>query len=136
MTAIRRRGKPHAQLHRSDLGSRYASEQFQQLMADNGVVCSKSRSGNVRENAAMQSFFSSLKTERVGKKHHRGRDEARADVFDYIGQVYNPVRTHSTIGYFSPVEFERLVGLANRTSTKPAAGHVWEMRVDPQAAKL
>jgi putative transposase len=89
----------------------YASEQFHQLMADNGVICSMSRSGNVWDNAAMESFFSSLKTERIGKKVYRNRDEARADVFDYIERFYNPVRRHSTIGYLSPVEFERQVGL-------------------------
>ena len=81
-------------------------------MADNGVVCSMSRSGNVRDNAAMESFFSSLKTERIGKKAYRTRDDARADVFDYIERFYNTVRRHSTIGYVSPVEFERKVGLA------------------------
>jgi putative transposase len=90
----------------------YASEQFHQLMADNGVVCSMSRSGNVWDNAAIESFFSLLKTERIGKKVYRNRDEARADVFDYIERFYNPVRRHSTIGYLSPVEFERQVGLA------------------------
>jgi len=66
--AIWRRGKPDALLHHSDGGSQYTSEQFQRLMADNGVVCSMSRSGNVWDNAAMESFFSSLKTERIGKK--------------------------------------------------------------------
>jgi putative transposase len=81
-------------------------------MADNGVVCSMSRSGNVWDNAAMESFFSSLKTERIGNKLYRSRDQARADVFDYIERFYNTVRRHSTIGYLSPVEFERKVGLA------------------------
>ena len=66
--AIWRRGKPDALLHHSDRGSQYTSEQFQRLMADNGVVCSMSRSGNVWDNAAMESFFSSLKTERTGAK--------------------------------------------------------------------
>jgi putative transposase len=112
MMAIWRRGKPDALLHHSDQGSQYASEQFQRLMADNGVVCSMSRSGNVWDNAAMESFFSSLKTERIGKKIYQNRNEARADVFDYIERFYNPVRRHSTIGYLSPVEFERQVGLA------------------------
>ena len=60
--AIWRRGKPDALLHHSDQGSQYTSEQFQRLMADNGVTCSMSRSGNVWDNAAMESFFSSLKT--------------------------------------------------------------------------
>ena len=60
-----RRGKPDALLHHSDRGSQYSSEQFQKLIADQGIVCSMSRSGNVWDNAAMESFFSSLKTERT-----------------------------------------------------------------------
>jgi putative transposase len=110
--AIWRRGKPDALLHHSDRGSQYSSEQFQQLMADHGVVCSMSRSGNVWDNAAMESFFSSLKTERTARKTYRTRDEARADVFDYIERFYNAKRRHSTIGYLSPMEFETKAGLA------------------------
>ena len=112
MMAIWRRGKPDALLHHSDRGSQYTSEQFQRLMADHGVVCSMSRSGNVWDNAAMESFFSSLKTERTARKTYRTRDEARADVFDYIERFYNPKRRHSTIGYRSPVEFEKQMKLA------------------------
>jgi putative transposase len=62
--------------------------------------------------SGLRSFFSSMKTERVARKVYRTRDEARADVFDYIERFYNTVRRHSTIGYLSPVEFERKVGLA------------------------
>ena len=102
-------------LHHSDRDSRstqYTSEQFQRLMADHGVVCSMSRSGNVWDNAAMESFFSSLKTERTARKVYRSRNEAKADVFDYIERFYNPKRRHSTIGYLSPMEFEQKAGLA------------------------
>ena len=99
-------------LRRSLESAQYTSEQFQRLMADNGVVCSMSRSGNVWDNAAMESFFSTLKTERTGRKTYRTRDEARADVFDYIERFYNLKRRHSTIGFVSPMEFERQVGLA------------------------
>jgi transposase InsO family protein len=99
--AIWRRGKPSALTHHSDRGSQYTSEQFQRLMADHGVVCSISRSGKVWDNAAMESFFSSIKTERTARKTHRTRDEAKADVFDYIECFYNPKRRHSTIGYMS-----------------------------------
>ena len=60
----------------------------------------------------MESLFSSLKTERIGRKTYRTRDEARADVFDYIERLYNPKRRHSTIGYLSPVEFEKQMKLA------------------------
>jgi putative transposase len=110
--AIWRRGKPDALLHHSDRGSQYTSEQFQLLLDGNGVSCSMSRSGNVWDNAAMESFFSSLKTERTNRKAYRSRAEAKADVFDYIERFYNPRRRHSTIGYISPLEFERRAGLA------------------------
>jgi len=110
--AIWRRGKPDALIHHSDRGSQYTSDQFQRLIADHGVTCSMSRSGNVWDNAAMESFFSSLKTERITRRIYRTRDEARADVFDYIERFYNTKRRHSTIGYLSPMEFEMKAGFA------------------------
>jgi putative transposase len=112
MMAIWRRGKADALLHHSDRGSQYTSEQFQRLMADHGVVCSMSRAGNVWDNAAMESFFSSLKTERTARKTYRTRDDAKADVFDYIERFYNPHRRHSTLGYLSPIAFEESDALA------------------------
>ena len=60
----------------------------------------------------MESFFSSLKTERTTNKTYRTRDQAKADVFDYIERFYNPRRRHSTLGYLSPIEFERQAELA------------------------
>jgi putative transposase len=110
--AIWRRGKPRKLLHHSDRGSQYTSEKCQRLMAEHGVVCSLSRSGNVWDNAAMESFFSTLKTERTANKIYRSRDAARADVFDYIERFYNPRRRHSTLGYVSPVDFEEQMRLA------------------------
>jgi putative transposase len=95
-------------LHHSDQSSQYTSEQFQCLLANHGIVCSMSRSGNVWDNSAMESFFSSLKIERTDRKTYRTRGEARADVFDYIERFYNPRRRHSTIGNKSPVEFEMM----------------------------
>ena len=112
MMAIWRRGRPDALLHHSDQGSQYTSEQFQRLMTENGVTCSMSRSGNVWDNAAMESFFSSLKTERIARKTYRTRNQARADVFDYIERFYNPTRRHSTLGYLSPADFERQADVA------------------------
>ena len=112
LMAVWRRGKPGALLHHSDRGSQYTSEQFQRLLSDHGITCSMSRSGNCWDNAAMESFFSSLKTERIGRKIYRTRDEARADVFDYIERFYNVKRRHSAIGYKSPMEFEMSAGLA------------------------
>jgi putative transposase len=110
--AIWRRGKPETVLHHSDRGSQYTSEPFQRLLADHGVTCSMSRAGNVWDNAAMESFFSSLKTERTAAKTYRTRVQAKADVFDYIECFYNPKRRHSTLGYLSPMEFERQAELA------------------------
>ncbi len=106
MMALWRCGRATTLLHHSDQGSQYTSEQFQQLLGDNGITCSMSRSGNVWDNAAMESFFSSLKTVRTVRKVYRTRDEARSDVFDYIERFYNPHRRHSKLGYISPMEFE------------------------------
>jgi putative transposase len=104
--AIWRRGKPDSLLHHSDQGSQYTSEPFQRLMTDQGITCSMSRSGNVWDNAAMESFFSSLKTERTARKVYRTRADARADVFAYIECFYNGRRRHSTLGYVSPIACE------------------------------
>lgn len=76
-------------------------------MADHGITCSMSRSGNVWNNSAMESFFSSLKTERTARKVCTTRDDARADVLDHVERLYNPTLRHSTLGYLSPMEFER-----------------------------
>ncbi|MDR6397894.1 putative transposase [Herbaspirillum seropedicae] len=108
LMAVFRRGRPRAVLHHSDQGSQYTSEDFQRLLESHGIICSMSRRGNCWDNAAMESFFSTLKTERLSKKHYRTRDDLRADVFDYIERFYNPHRRHSTLGYLSPVQFENL----------------------------
>ena len=100
-------------------------------MADHGVLCSMSRSGNVWDNAAMESFFSSLKTERTARKLYRTRDEAKADVFDYVERFYNPKRRHSTIGYLSPMEFERKAGLALVAVNGPGAGYSGRRALKP-----
>jgi putative transposase len=105
--AIWRRGAMEALLHHSDRGSQYTSESFQRLLRDLGVTCSMSRSGNVWDNAVMESFFSTLKTERTNRHHYATRNAARADVFDYIERFYNPTRRHSTLGNLSPIAFER-----------------------------
>jgi putative transposase len=82
MMPVWRRGKADALLHHSDQGSQYTSEQFQRLLADNGITCSMSRAGNVWDNSAMESFFSSLKTERTLRKVYHTSDEARYGMFD------------------------------------------------------
>lgn len=106
--ALWRRGRPKELLHHSDQGSQYAAEDFQRLLAHHGIACSMSRKGDCWDNAAMESFFASLKKERIyTKPRYRTRDEARADIFEYIEGFYNPRRRHSTLGQVSPAEFER-----------------------------
>ena len=107
MMAVWRRGKPVQLMHHSDQGSQYTSEEFQRLLVDQGIVCSMSRRGDCWDNAAMESFFSTLKLERANRRRYQTRDAARADLFDYIERFYNPRRKHSTLGNISPVEFER-----------------------------
>jgi putative transposase len=107
LMALWRRGRSTELLHHSDQGSQYTSEDFQRLLADQGITCSMSRKGDVRDNAAMESFFSTLKLGgRVRRRRYKSRDEARADLFDYIERFYNPRRRHSRLGNISPMEFE------------------------------
>jgi putative transposase len=108
LMAIWRRGPVKALLAHSDQGSQYTSEQFQRLLKEHGVTCSMSRSGDCWDNAAMESFFSTLKTERTSRRNYQSRDEARADVFDYIERFYNLRRRHSTLGYLSPADYEKV----------------------------
>jgi len=109
--AIWRRGKPQSLLHHSDEGSQYTSEQFQRLLSEQKIVCSMSKSGDVWDNSAMESFFSSLKIERVHRRRYQTREQAKADLFDYVERFYNPFRRHSTIGYISPAAYEKAAGL-------------------------
>ena len=87
-------------------------EAFDDSMNDDSFYLPPEVFDNPDFKRAMESFFSSLKTERTANKIYRTRDEARADVFDYIERFYNTTRRHSTIGYLSPVEFERRGALA------------------------
>lgn len=112
LMAIWRRGSPKELLHHSDQGSQYTSDDFQRVLAAHGIVCSMSRRGDCWDNAAMESFFSTLKTERTSRTIYAGRDQARADIFDYIERFYNPRRRHSTLQYLSPHRFEELFGAA------------------------
>ena len=107
MMALWRRGKPTELLHHSDQGSQYTSEDFQRLLSAEGITCSMSRRGDCWDNSAVESFFASLKKERVYRTTYPTRDTARADIFDYIEAFYNSRRRHSTLGQISPNEFER-----------------------------
>ncbi len=93
-------------IHHSDRGVQYLSDDFQALLKANGITCSMSDKGSCYDNAVVESFFASLKRERTSCRKYRTRDEARADVFDYIERFYNRQRRHGYVGNISPAEFE------------------------------
>lgn len=103
--AIRHRTPKAGLLHHSDRGSQYASRVFQDKLTAYGMICSMSRKGNCWDNAPTESFFNSLKNERVHGTRYATRDEAKADLFNYIEPFYNRRRRHSTLGYQSPTQF-------------------------------
>jgi putative transposase len=93
-------------LHHSDRGVQYACAGYRELLALHGVEASMSRKGDCWDNAAMESFFSTLKRELVHRESYATREEARASLFEYIEVFYNRQRLHSTLGYLSPVQYE------------------------------
>ena len=93
-------------LHHSDRGSQYASDAYQQLLADHAMTPSMSGVGNCYDNAAMESFFATIKTELIHMEHYATRQEAKASIFEYIEVFYNRQRLHSSLGYLSPEAFE------------------------------
>lgn len=97
-----RRRPPPGLIHHSDRGSQYCSHDFQRQLAEYGMLASMSRKGNCWDNATSESFFNSLKNERVHGSRYETRDEARADLFDYVEVFYNRRRRHSALGGQSP----------------------------------
>jgi putative transposase len=118
--AVGRRGPNPGLLHHSDRGSQYASGDYQDALADLGVVCSMSRKANCWDNAVAESFFATLKTELVYTRRFATRAEAREAIFDFIEVFYNRRRRHSTLGYVSPVEFEMKFVRERETEKKAA----------------
>lgn len=104
MAWFRRKPQPGAIFH-SDRGSQYASQAVRAKLAECGMTASMSRKGNCWDNAAAESFFNSLKNERVHGARYATRSEAEADLFEYIAVFYNRRRRHSTLGYCSPAQF-------------------------------
>lgn len=105
--AVQTRNPPAGLLHHSDRGSQYAGDPYQVQLANYRMQVSMSRTGNCYDNAPMESFFSTLKVEQVHFQDYESRKEARTDIFAYIEGFYNRIRRHSSLGYLSPVEFER-----------------------------
>jgi transposase InsO family protein len=103
--ALLRRCPDTGLLHHSDQGCQYTSFDYQKLLAEHGIRVSMSRAGDCYDNAVMESFYGTLKTECVVKRYST-RHEARASLFDYIEVWYNRRRRHSSLGYLSPEAFE------------------------------
>ncbi len=106
--ALWRRKPASGLLHHSDRGIQYAAGDYQRLLAQHGIACSMSRKGNCWDNAVVESFFHTLKVELVHHRRYLTRDEARQDIFEWIEVFYNRQRRHSTLGYRSPAEVERM----------------------------
>lgn len=114
--ALKRRGADLGLLHHSDQGCTYASEDYQAILTAHGITCSMSRRGNCHDNAVMESFFATVKSE-LGEQFESHSD-AKMQLFDYIEVFYNQRRRHSTLGQISPATFERQHALGrDRSST-------------------
>ena len=105
--AIGARQPKGALIHHSDRGAQYTSDDFRAELDKHGIQCSMSGRGNCYDNAVVESFFGLLKRERVNRVRYRTRDEAKADVFDYIEVFYNRKRRHGYLGNISPAAFEK-----------------------------
>jgi transposase InsO family protein len=108
MALARRRRRPAAGelLHHSDRGCQYASDDYQHLLACHGIACSMSGKGDCWDNAPMESFWATLKTELVNHERYATRAQAAASIFEYVEVFYNRKRLHSALGYMSPEQFE------------------------------
>lgn len=98
----------------SDRGSQYASEHYQRVLAEEGITCSMSEVGQCWDNAPVESFFGRLKCEVAPDEMFATRDQARAELFEYLEVFYNRVRLHSSLGFLSPVKFERTYNQKHR----------------------
>jgi len=105
--AIDQRQPDGVLIHHSDRGAQYTSDDFRAELEKHGIQCSMSARGNCYNNAVVESFFGLLKRERINRTRYLTRDEARADVFDYIECFYNRKRRHGRLGNISPVAFEQ-----------------------------
>lgn len=135
--ALGRRQPDSDLLHHSDRGSQYASLDYQQLLKQQGIQVSMSRKGNCWDNSVMERFFGSLKSERTDDQYYLTRQQAKADVIDYIEMFYNSQRLHSTLNYMSPVQFENADSFKmGRLGEFELAGELSGPRSVPQGLSL
>jgi len=107
LMAIWRRQPTGKVLLHSDQGSQFSSDDWQSFLKDNNFTVSMSRRGNCYDNAVVENFFQLLKRKRIKRRVYATREDARADIFDYIEMFYNPVRRHGYNNGLSPVQFEK-----------------------------
>ncbi len=107
MALINRRPKPNL-IHHSDQGTQYAGDEFRGVLKGSSILPSMSSKGNCYDNAVVESFFKTLKAELCKEVRFKTVDEGRSKIFEYIEVFYNQKRLHSTLGYLSPVEYERI----------------------------
>lgn len=105
--AILRRNPPNGLICHSDRGSQYASGDFKALLAEDGIIGSMSKKGDCWDNAVAESFFHTLKVELTSRVKFTTREEAKVRIFEYVEMYYNTKRTHSTLGYLSPFDYEK-----------------------------
>ena len=112
--ALGRQSPTEGLIHHSDRGRQYASYAYQGLLKEYGITPSMSRAGNCYDNAYMESFFGTLKTELVHGQRYRSRLEARLSIFEYVEVFYNRQRRHSALGYRSPEQHQKLLSVINQ----------------------
>jgi transposase InsO family protein len=100
-------GAGSGMLFHSDRGSQYAAAAYQERLAEQGITCSMSRTGNCWDNAPVESFFATLKKELVHREKYHTREHAKSSLFHYIEVFYNRKRRHSALGYLSPHDYEQ-----------------------------
>jgi putative transposase len=110
--AVSRRGPEPGLIHHSDRGGQYASADYQRTLRSHGMICSMSRKGDCWDNAPMESWFHTLKTELVGRRVYKTRMQAKAEIFEYIEVFYNRNRLHSALGYMTPAQYEMIKNVA------------------------
>jgi putative transposase len=113
--ALQRREVSPGLMHHSDQDMLYSCSPYQGLLSEHGIVPSMSRKGNCYDNAVAESFFGSLKNEFVAFERFESREKAALELFEWIEVFYNRVRRHSTLGYLSPVDYERENAYANKS---------------------
>ena len=109
--AVWRRRPEDGLIFHSDRGSQYCSNDFQKMLKKYGIISSMSRKGDCWDNSVVESFFGTLKIERVFDSNYQTREEAKRDIVDYIEMFYNSRRRHSYLGYLSPNEFEKMMSM-------------------------